>query len=114
MSKCVNVYTFVARLKDDFSYVWYKLSEPVSSYYAFDVSPTEDYFYFWDLAYNSNSDLRLYKGDASTGEIVFSFNLTSFWTEYKSNIGITPSNDALYMNADSPSSSTTNKLIIMR
>ena len=56
----------------------------------------------------------MYKGDASTGEIVLSFNLTSFWVEYKANIDITPSNDALYINTDSFSSDTAHKLIIMR
>ena len=54
------------------------------------------------------------KGDASTGEIVLSFSLTSFWTDYAANIGITPSNDALYMNTDSLGSSTTHRLLIMR
>ena len=41
-----TTYTFVARLNNDFSYVWYKLSAPEGSYYTFDVSPTEDFFYF--------------------------------------------------------------------
>ena len=56
----------------------------------------------------------MFKGDASTGEIVLSFSLTSFWTDYAANIGITPSNDALYMNTDSFGANTTHGLIIMR
>ena len=109
-----TTYSFIARMTDSFSYVWYKLYTPRGSFYTFDVSPTEDFFYFWDYAGNTSSEFRLYKGDATNGDIVLSFNLTSFWTEYKAYIGITPSNDALYMNTDSYESNTTHKLIIMR
>ena len=109
-----TTYSFIARLTESFSYVWYKLYTPRGSYYTFDVSPTEDFYYFLDLATNSNTDLILYKCDASNGDMVLSFSLTSVWTEYKANIGITPSNDALYMNTKTTGSNATHKLLIMR
>ena len=101
-------------MTDSFSYVWYKLFAPEGSYDTFDVSPTEDFFYFWEFNGHGDFELRLYKGDASTGDIVFSFNLTSFSTDFQSYISITPSNDALYMNTDSLDSDTAHDLIIMR
>ena len=109
-----TTYSFIARLNSSFSYVWYKFYTPQGSFKTFDVSPTEDFFYFFESSFGSTDNPRLYKGDALTGEIVFSFNLTLFKTDDSANIDITPSNDALYMNTDSLGSNTTHKLLIMR
>ena len=109
-----TTYTFIARLTSSFSYVWYKLYIPRGSSFSFDVSPTEDFFYYLEKAENTNDNLRLCKCDASNGNMVFSFSLTSFWTEQNAHIGITPSNDALYINTDSFDTNTTHRLLIMR
>ena len=108
-------YSFITRIAHDFSFVWYKLYTPQGSVNAFDISPTEDFFYFLKFSTDTNADLRLYKGDAENGAIVLTFDITSFQGESQANIEIIPSNDALYINTDSfASDSSSQGLIIMR
>ena len=93
---------YIARQTEKTTNVWNKIYDHVLPYYAFDVSPTEDYLYYCLL---STSQLMLYKVDASNGnaDTVLELIYSSFFFEYSPHIAITPSNDALYINTDSNS-----------
>ena len=91
--------------------MWSRLYSSVGSYYTFDVSPSEDFLYHCQL---SSFRLELYKINATNGDVISSNEVFTFWTEWKANIGVTPSSDALYINTDSFNASTTEGIVLLR
>ena len=103
--------TYIIRQNQNLTVVWSRLYSRVGSYYTFDVSPSEDFLYYCQL---SRYRLEIYKINATNGDAISSNEVYTFWTEWFANIGVTPSNDALYINTDSYNASTTEGIVLLR